>query len=374
MRPLYKGAAPTLAGGNAGLWYDKFCDTWNADWTMSGDGDDNPKQAWIRKVAHGDGVWQAGLLAESAARTQRLTEARRGVCGIFVTEGRFVTGLGRNHPVENGFAWHSTLGVPYLPGSSIKGLVRAWAKRDAEPSASEAELDRLLGRAAAPRSAGRVVFLDAIPIVPVRLEADVMTPHYAGWTPDAPPGDWRSPVPVPFLVVASQNAFLFSIVPRGIEQRELDTVLGWLRAALRGAGAGAKTAVGYGRFALDEPRTEAWKQRLAKERLAREQAARRAELARTPEGRLRLELETKSERELLELVRIRLEGPSPVDRGELRALARVVRQLDYMVSWRKGETKDKTIQTGRDKLKARARLVDTVAIEADGADGVPDEG
>jgi CRISPR-associated protein Cmr6 len=30
--------------------------------------------------------------------------------------------------VENGFLWHPTLGVPYLPGAAVKGLVRAYVE------------------------------------------------------------------------------------------------------------------------------------------------------------------------------------------------------------------------------------------------------
>ena len=35
-----------------------------------------------------------------------------------------VTGMGNPHPLESGFTWHPTLGMPYLPGSAV-GLVRA---------------------------------------------------------------------------------------------------------------------------------------------------------------------------------------------------------------------------------------------------------
>ena len=84
-----------------------------------------------------------------------------------------MTGLGRSHPVENGFAWHPTLGMPYLPGSSVKGMVRAWAEQETDPRPASEELDRLLGKQ---NSAGSVCFLDALPIKPVKLEADVMTP------------------------------------------------------------------------------------------------------------------------------------------------------------------------------------------------------
>jgi CRISPR-associated protein Cmr6 len=40
----------------------------------------------------------------------------------------FVTGMGNPHPVENGFSFLSPYGIPYLPGSSIKGVVRRAAE------------------------------------------------------------------------------------------------------------------------------------------------------------------------------------------------------------------------------------------------------
>ncbi len=41
----------------------------------------------------------------------------------------FVTGLGMEHPSENGFAFSSPYGMPYLPGASIKGVLRNAAER-----------------------------------------------------------------------------------------------------------------------------------------------------------------------------------------------------------------------------------------------------
>ena len=41
-RPLCSNLARAtlqLGTGNAGLWYDKLCDRWNDDWSLSGDGD-----------------------------------------------------------------------------------------------------------------------------------------------------------------------------------------------------------------------------------------------------------------------------------------------------------------------------------------------
>jgi len=366
VRPLYASAAQ-LNGGNAGLWYDKFCDTWHEGWKLSSSsGGKAPKLSWIETVANGGTVGQPALLSESAGRLHQLTHARRGTCALFTTESRFVTGLGRSHPVENGFAWHPTLGVPFLPGTSIKGLVRSWVEHNAEPRSDAGDLDRLLGTASAPRSAGHVVFLDAVPITPVRLEADVMTPHHAGWTPDDPPGDWREPKPVPFLAVAPQTALLFSILPRAIEPQALERVFHWLCDALCHAGAGAKTAVGYGRFVHDEPRTRTWSDALAKARAAQAAAARRAVLKGTSEGKWLGQLEGKPERDVLDLVRIHLEKHRIEDPAERRGLARAVATTPYLALWRRGETQDKqNIKNSASNLKARARLVDAALAEAD---------
>ena len=40
----------------------------------------------------------------------------------------FTTGLGNEHPLENGFAFLNPYGLPYLPGSGIKGVVRRAAE------------------------------------------------------------------------------------------------------------------------------------------------------------------------------------------------------------------------------------------------------
>jgi CRISPR-associated protein Cmr6 len=373
MLPLYASATsrPVFTGtGNAGLWYDKFCDQWGAGWTLASTDRESPKLSWLETVAGGKPLGDPGLLSESVERLHQLTAARGGLHGVFTTDGRFVTGLGRNHPVENGFAWHPTLGVPYLPGSSLKGLVRAWAERDAGLAPSDPVIERLFGSTGTPHTAGRLVFLDAIPTAEVRLEADVMTPHYAGWTPDDPPGDWRAPIPVPFLVVAPRTPFYFSILPGAIEHSELDGAFDWLRDALWLAGAGAKTAVGYGRFAYDEPRTRALNDNMARKRAAREVDARRARLRGTPEGRWLERVEAKPEREVLELVRIHFEKQPLVDPAERRGLAYAVAATPYLALWRRGEKQDKQrIMDSPGLLKRRARLVDEALSDEDRGSG-----
>lgn len=246
--PLYDqamhGTARRNPQGHAGLWYDKFCHTWNHQgtrWSMTA-GPDTPKLAWINTVTDRS-VGDAQQLGEYAWRMTQLVESRGGHWAALTTESRFVTGLGRSHPVENGFAWHHTLGVPYLPGSSIKGMTRAWALE--EGTCSEL-LDSLFGNE---KHVGGITFLDAVPVEPVRLEADVMTPHYAGWSEDDPPGDWRSPIPVYFLTTAAKSTFLLGIMPgKGADTDNMDRVWDLIRESFEWAGAGAKTAVGYGRL------------------------------------------------------------------------------------------------------------------------------
>ena len=134
---------------------------------------------------------------------------------------------------------------------------------------------------------GSVGILDAVPIEPVQLVADVMTPHYAGWTEDDPPGDWRSPTPVPFLVTAAETPFLFGIVPcRAVSGTDLDAVIGWLRSALAWAGGGAKTAVGYGRFRGDTGKTEDLRKRLRDRDRVRGERIRAEQQAEVRAGRL----------------------------------------------------------------------------------------
>jgi len=291
--PLYNSAAKNPprfeANGHAGLWFDKFCNQWfveGATWSMSSRSSDTggPKLKWINTLV-GKSVGVHGQIEECAFRIVRLIKSRDGICAVLTTESRFVTGLGRSHPVENGFAWHPTLGTPYLPGSSVKGMVRAWAEQETDPQPGSEELDRLLGK---PDGVGSVCFLDALPIKPVKLEADVMTPHYAGWSEkDDPPGDWRSPTPIPFLATAAGTSFLFGIIPlRHASAQDLILVESWIQDALEWAGAGAKTAIGYGRLARDEARTHDLKERLGEADRQREERVRQEMEAKVRAERL----------------------------------------------------------------------------------------
>ncbi|NLY39814.1 MAG: type III-B CRISPR module RAMP protein Cmr6 [Firmicutes bacterium] len=238
--------------GNTGLKFHKYFTHWNTgEWKIEA----GAKFDWIKKISqHPAG--DKSLLDVAAERLVDLIDALQGVFRCYKTIWRFATGLGLNHPIENGMAWHHTLGVPYLPGSSLKGLIRAWVEQWLEHSKDD--INRIFGSQETgsnnePIGVGSVIFFDALPVAPVRLTVDVMTPHYQKYySGNEAPGDWQDPNPIPFLTVADQQVFLFAVAPRKREavenQSDLEKVLQWLDQALENIGAGAKTAVGYGRF------------------------------------------------------------------------------------------------------------------------------
>lgn len=250
-RPLYRSETdPTgrSMDSNAGLWYNKFCDQWQDDWDGLGD---SGKRNWILQVTNNP-VGDSRLINEMAERRLNLINKCEGIFLYLKTEGPFVTGLGRNHPVENGFAWHQTLGTPYLPGSSVKGIVRSWVKVWKEEP--DVVINRIFGpRDSISHSVGSVIFLDAIPTAQILLKSDVMTPHYGPYYQgNEPPADWHNPVPVPFLVVDTKQDFLFGLIPRRLtsmqDKADCRKATEWLKDALKYIGGGAKTASGYGRF------------------------------------------------------------------------------------------------------------------------------
>jgi CRISPR-associated protein Cmr6 len=109
-----------------------------------------------------------------------------------------------------------------------------------------------------------------------------MTPHFLPYYEDprgtVPPADWHSPIPIPFLVVDSDQVFLFALLPRdpSDQQHKTDcqTASAWLTDALEWIGAGAKTAVGYGRFTRDEPSEQSLQARLEGQKSQLEQRRR----------------------------------------------------------------------------------------------------
>jgi CRISPR-associated protein Cmr6 len=196
-------------------------------------------------------------------------------------QGRIIVGLGGKGALEFGLTLHPVTGLPYIPGSALKGLCRNYAllliaeqlkiEPDSEPLqrldeqiANHAE-DLGIQQALTYRSifgtqaeAGHCVFHDAVPTgVPTTgrlFVVEVMTPHfrryYESQGGDAP-HDGDEPNPVSYLSVAEGSRFGFAVgtrrgIPPNLDYRR--QARDWLRAALNELGIGAKTAAGYGVF------------------------------------------------------------------------------------------------------------------------------
>lgn len=172
----------------------------------------------------------------------------------------FITGLGAEHPTETGMILDRNLGVPYIPASSIKGVLRLAcainiAKREGRTEIPDAhpELVKFFGSADTSQgSRGQVMFLDAYPEGNVELQLDIMNPHYGKYYSgeNKQPVETESPVPIKFLSVKAGTIFVFRAVcmPLADVSFTEDEVEAAFDTAFELVGFGGKTAIGYGRF------------------------------------------------------------------------------------------------------------------------------
>jgi CRISPR-associated protein Cmr6 len=172
------------------------------------------------------------------------------------------TGMGMEHPLENGFAFLNPYGLPYLPGSSIKGVLRRAAEELTQENQgcwNETMIDALFGHEDSNNaSRGTLTFWDAIPeLAGNTMGMDVMTPHYGEYYQDnGTPHDAGSPNPIVFMVVPAKSKFSFHVTADISRLKDVQNWKALMQAAFAHAfkwlGFGAKTSVGYG--AMRDPR------------------------------------------------------------------------------------------------------------------------
>ncbi|NLX87353.1 MAG: type III-B CRISPR module RAMP protein Cmr6 [Clostridiales bacterium] len=180
----------------------------------------------------------------------------------YIPDWRLAIGLGNASVYETSMTLHHVWGIPYLPGSSLKGLTRNWAiteefNGDENAALKDPDFCKVFG---SPKSSylgehkGEVIFFDALPVSEPTIEADIMNPHYSKYYSDydgtTPPADYFDPVPVTFLTVKEGN-FKIYIGAASSSKKYLELAYDWLKRALREHGIGAKTAAGYGYNKVD---------------------------------------------------------------------------------------------------------------------------
>ena len=266
---------------NPGLIFERFAPCW-------GEEDNQAKKLGLLAVKQAAAQADKNLLAAWQARWRQTAAAAQAEPFMLRTDWRLVTGLGRKGPLEVGFTFHR-YGFPILPGSSLKGLARAWgllrvaealnvadlgrldaalSQDDSEkfekewPTLAQAAKDANVARRTADgwrelfgttANAGRAIFLDAIPAAVPTLELDIMNPHFPKYYQGSEaPTDSQNPIPVYFLTVAGDTAFQFAVGWRGPlgehAKNYRNTAQTWLTRGLLNLGAGAKTSAGYGYF------------------------------------------------------------------------------------------------------------------------------
>lgn len=209
-------------------------------------------------------------IAAIRARQQALL-AHYGSSGYRIStmsSAPFATGLGNEHPIENGFAFLTPYGLPYLAGSGVKGILRRAMQElcdDGEDGFTLAAIDALFGHeeVSKPEDARRGVldFWDVFPSpAGGKLAVEIMTPHFGKYYQGIEaPHDSGAPVPVSFLAVPAKSQFDFSVVchasrlPLALQSQWRSLLDRAFQHAFEWVGFGAKTSVGYGAMTPKEP-------------------------------------------------------------------------------------------------------------------------
>ncbi len=254
------GIRRTPALSNAGLVWERYLDVWDRFSLLKDEGRRGVLQRFARDVSARSKTASPGknhvktLLRGEHARQARILERwplanAKGITVEAKLASRLAIGLGAPHPTEIGFCFSRSIGVPYLPGSSVKGLCRA-AGRLVEAASMEEMFGPEQIREDGKGKIGDLVFLDAYPSEWPSLQIDIINCHHPRYYNQGGklPSEADSPVPVYFLTVASGTAWTFRVVSRSGEYHDHARKL--LGVALSELGAGAKTAVGYGVFDL----------------------------------------------------------------------------------------------------------------------------
>ncbi len=197
--------------------------------------------------------------------------AKNGGGVDLILDSRMLVGFGNESIYETSLTLHHIWGIPYIPASAIKGVLRNWLiiqhfEGNEDKALEDEGFQRIFGyqtkKQKKNQKRGEVIFFDAFPKSDVTIEMDVMTPHFGDYysNPERiPPADYLSPNPIKFVAVAPGCKFGFRVAtfdkkPKEIQNGKfkgkqlIEVVKTQLVEALTKSGIGAKTAVGYGYF------------------------------------------------------------------------------------------------------------------------------
>ena len=234
---------------HAGLWLDKYILDQSKE-AEPGQNSKTNRQALVEEIA---GIGQPKGYEPWFAQWQQSLQSYGAECRTAEVLGRMAIGLGQESVLETSVTIHHTYGVPYIPGSALKGLAASFAQQHLgdEWHPNTEAYQTLFGNT---ESAGYVTFFDVLPMPnSAYLHPDIITVHHPDYyqtgNRTVPPADWDSPNPVPFLSVTGK--FLVAL---GGPEAWVDAAFRILEHALTHMGIGAKTSSGYGRMKLESAR------------------------------------------------------------------------------------------------------------------------
>ena len=237
-------------------------------------------------------------------------------------ESRLAVNLSGSLVQNAGICLDRLFGVPYLPGSAVKGVCRHVALEDlragklslsdfqdvfgtadvdfkeSTPRAKGGELEAFRNRIGrdgiVENKKGCIDFFAAFPRNEARLMVDMTNVHFPDYYKSGRETDLRQerPMPNPFPVVEAGAEFAFCVAINSMGGRLesdarrkelLDKSVSLLRRAMEVSGFGAKTGAGYGWFADETDRIQRQKEDDDKAREARKAAAEAAAARRHTE-------------------------------------------------------------------------------------------
>jgi CRISPR-associated protein Cmr6 len=263
MRAVFDRLGELEAEANASLWWQKYLPK-----VVDGV---NPKEDEIRARFNHIQSFKSIKTPEEypsyCDRYRNLVErSSQSITGVATCLGRVILGIGEETALEAGLRLHHTWGVPFLPGTALKGVAAAMAASVWPESTEEYKYIRFLfgdaeiGDEGA--CAGAVIFHDALwepegPTLPIL--PDVVTVHYSDYYQQKKdPSDKTMPIPISFASI--NGSYRIQLTARaGVwgnsEGQEcsqwLDVAMRLLKLGLEELGIGAKTSAGYGRMSLE---------------------------------------------------------------------------------------------------------------------------
>lgn len=255
-REILNDEKKILGASNIGLLFNKYVYCWQTNWQMNEEHikgfRKNIEESVSKIKLPKDKDFVAALNSRQRTAIESLKDSGWHVESFeLTTDSRLIIGLGGTSVIETGMTLHPLYGFPYLPGSGLKGLARAYAEIGCD--APKEELLEVFGsedkdsRNAVNNRQGKVFFMDGLPATFPMFDLDIINPHYGEYYQgDKPPADYLNPVPVTFLAVKAGEKFSFALFSR--DKELVNKAKEWLMGGLTELGAGGKTNVGYGYF------------------------------------------------------------------------------------------------------------------------------